>query len=133
MHAHTRAHTHARTHTHAHTHTHKHTHTHTQVNVLLQDAEGKTCLHWCAESIYPEAAQCVQLICKKQRELVGARDSYQRTPLHSCAISGSLASLEVLLANGCDLMAVDGEEHTAAHWATGEHSWVNLFVGFLSI
>ena len=38
---------------------------------MAQDAlEGKTCLHWAAGSDTPSAANCVQLIAKKYRNLV---------------------------------------------------------------
>ena len=41
-----------------------------QVDALVQDSEGKTCLHWAAESRYPSASLCVQLLCRKYKDLV---------------------------------------------------------------
>lgn len=41
------------------------------------------------------------------------------TPLHSCASTGKVESLEVLLSSGADVTALDAEQHTAVHWATG--------------
>jgi len=44
-----------------------------QVDTLSRDAEGKSCLHWAAESLHPSAPNCVQLLCKKQKELIDAQ------------------------------------------------------------
>ena len=40
------------------------------MNIAAQDAEGKTCLHWAAESYYPAAPECIDLLFKKQKELL---------------------------------------------------------------
>ena len=50
-----------------------------------------------------------------------SQDTYQRTPLHSCAIGGTVETLQVLISCECDMAAVDGEQHNAVHWATGEN------------
>lgn len=47
------------------------------------------------------------------------QDSYQRSPLHLCAIGGNTETLHVLLSNGADIASMDGEQHSAVHWATG--------------
>ena len=47
-----------------------------QANLTLQDgSEGKVCLHWAAESAHPAAPNIVQLLCKKQNNLIEAKVS----------------------------------------------------------
>ena len=43
---------------------------------MVQDgSEGKVCLHWAAESAHPAAPNIVQLLCKKQYNLIEAKVS----------------------------------------------------------
>lgn len=47
-----------------------------QASLTAQDgSEGKVCLHWAAESPHPAAPNIIQLICKKQSNLVEAKVS----------------------------------------------------------
>eukprot|EP00731_Ephydatia_muelleri_P031646 Em0023g153a len=89
-----------------------------KVDVRACDMEGKSCLHWAAGSIYPLAPKCLNLIYKKAQDLLYAADVAGKTPLHWCAIGGTVDTLRALLECGLpDVMATDEEQHTAVHWA----------------
>ncbi len=86
---------------------------------MLQDSEGKHCLHYAAESSAQSAHECVQLILKRHKSLLDSADSLGRTPLHTCAMSGTVDTLELLLASGCSLDMLDSSQRGAGHWAAG--------------
>lgn len=47
-----------------------------QASLTAQDgSEGKVCLHWAVESAHPAAPNIVQLLCKKQNNLIEAKVS----------------------------------------------------------
>ena len=85
--------------------------------------EGKSCLHWAAGSIYPLAPKCLNLVNKKAQDLLCAADVGGKTPLHWCAIGGTVDTLRALLECGLpDVVATDEEQRTAVHWAAGQHT-----------
>ncbi len=96
----------------------------TQVDVTTVDSlEGKTALHWATGSATPTSVSCVETLLKKQRSLLEATDSYGRTPLSTCAVSGTSETLQVLVESGCNLTTVDNEQRSPLHWATGKGAW----------
>lgn len=91
-----------------------------QVKLLTKDSnEGKTCLHWAAESTIC-SPNIIRLLCKKKKQLIDDKDAYGRTPLHLAALSGHTEALKVLLDSGCDSSLTDNSQYTAVHWAVGE-------------
>jgi len=46
---------------------------HTQVDVTDRDVDGKTALHWAAECGEGSGGRCVQLLVKRQRDLMKAK------------------------------------------------------------
>ncbi len=82
-------------------------------------AEGKTALHWAAGSATPTSASCITLILKKGRGLLESRDRFGRTPLVTCAVSGCEEGLQALIVGGASVEAIDDEQRTPVHWATG--------------
>jgi ankyrin repeat protein len=89
-----------------------------KVNVLAEDNDGKSCLHWAVEASTPEAVLCVQLLCKTHPELTKQRDQVGRTPLLWACVQSSVSNLSILIDLRDDVTVVDNDEHTAAHWAT---------------
>ena len=47
------------------------------------------------------------------------QDIFGRSPLHCCAKSGSVETLQMLASLNCDLSSVDSEGRTAVYWAIG--------------
>lgn len=52
-------------------------------------------------------------------ELIESADEDGFTPLHLAVIQGNLQLVNLLLANGADVNALDNEGHSVVHWATG--------------
>lgn len=53
-------------------------------------------------------------------ELIESADEDGFTPLHLAVIQGNLQLVNLLLANGADVNALDNEGHSVVHWATGK-------------
>ena len=53
---------------------------HTQVDVTDRDVDGKTALHWAAECGKGSVGRCVQLLVKRQRDLVEAKARHACVP-----------------------------------------------------
>ena len=47
------------------------------------------------------------------------QDGFGRSPLHCCAKSGSVETVQMLVSLNCDLSSVDSEGRTAVYWAVG--------------
>ena len=47
------------------------------------------------------------------------QDGYGRSPLHCCAKSGTVETLQMLVSLNCDLSSVDSEGRTAVYSAVG--------------
>ena len=77
-------------------------------------------MHLAAESDSVSADRLVQLLARKSKAMLEERDSYGRTPLHLAAAAGNTEVVQVLLASGCNLKAVDNDKYTALHWAASE-------------
>ena len=81
------------------------------------DRSGKTALHYCAEN---ENLNCIDQILSAEPKLLNQQDEEGYTPLHLSVISGNRTIVRYLVARGADVDAVDGERHSAVHWATGK-------------
>ena len=81
------------------------------------DRSGKTALHYCAEN---ENLNCIDQILSAEPKLLNQQDEEGHTPLHLSVISGNRTIVRYLVARGADVDAVDGERHSAVHWATGK-------------
>lgn len=53
-------------------------------------------------------------------ELIESADEDGFTPLHLAIIQGNLQLVNLLLANGADLIALDNEGHSVVHRTTGK-------------
>ena len=51
--------------------------------------------------------------------LINEKDAEGYTPLHLAIISGNKTIVEYLLQKGAECNAVDNEQHSLVHWATG--------------
>jgi ankyrin repeat protein len=89
-----------------------------KVNGGDRDVEGKTALHWAAQCTQDGGSSCVQMLLKKHKDLIEAKDTYGLTPLHCAAMAGQIDSMNNLLSAGADISAVDNDNHTVGHWAT---------------
>uniref|UniRef100_A0A1X7VBH3 Uncharacterized protein n=2 Tax=Amphimedon queenslandica TaxID=400682 RepID=A0A1X7VBH3_AMPQE len=88
-----------------------------KANLMAKDSsEGKTCLHWAAESVIA-SSDIISLLCKKRKGLVTELDVHGRIPLHSAATSGNVGAIKSLLDHGSDISAVDNDQYTPMHWA----------------
>lgn len=89
--------------------------------MFKDSSEGKTCLHWAAESAIA-SADIINLLCKKKKGLISEPDIHGRIPLHSAAIGGNVGAIKTLLDYGSDINSVDNDQYTPTHWAVGEQA-----------
>ncbi|KAJ8963272.1 hypothetical protein NQ318_018739 [Aromia moschata] len=85
-----------------------------------QDRTGKSALHYSCTGDNARAAHAADLLVMAAPDLVEEHDEDGFTPLHLAVIAGNMQLVTFLLANGADVRAVDNEQHTVVHWATGE-------------
>lgn len=81
------------------------------------DRTGKSALHYCAEN---ENIKCVEQILEAEPDLLHLQDEEGYTPLHLSVISGNKLVLKYLISKGADVNALDNENHSSIHWATGK-------------
>ena len=81
-----------------------------------KDRTGKTALHYCAEN---QGVSCISQIISSDPSLINEKDDEGYTPLHLAVISGNKAIVKYLISKGADFNAVDNENHSSVHWATG--------------
>ena len=84
-----------------------------------KDRTGKTALHYCAEN---QGVSCISQIISSDPSLINEKDDEGYTPLHLAVISGNKAIVKYLISKGADFNAVDNENHSAVHWATGRNA-----------
>ena len=89
-----------------------------QAKVTARDMNGRTALHHCVENA---DTSCAELLLKTDPSLLSTTDGEGLTPLHMAVIAGNVPLIRLLLKRGASLQCRDQEEHTVAHWATGEH------------
>ncbi|GFW06130.1 hypothetical protein TNCV_4479211 [Trichonephila clavipes] len=82
--------------------------------VASRDRNGKTALHYCAES---GSLPCAQLVLSADPTLLNLPDEDGFTPLHLAIIAGNKAVARVLLKHGADPDRMDKERHSTVHWA----------------
>ncbi|XP_065563053.1 serine/threonine-protein phosphatase 6 regulatory ankyrin repeat subunit A-like [Artemia franciscana] len=80
----------------------------------IQDATGKTVLHYCAEQADIRFAK---EIVGRNPELVNNKDIDGFTALHLGVIAGNSDFVQLVLGCDADLESQDNELHTAVHWA----------------
>ena len=91
-----------------------------------KDRTGKTALHYCAEN---QGVSCISQIISSDPSLINEKDDEGYTPLHLAVISGNKAIVKYLISKGADFNAVDNENHSSVHWATGRN-YVFIFTKF---
>ena len=84
---------------------------------MSRDRTMKSALHYCAENATPSSAE---LVLAAAPELLNARDDDGFTALHLAVIAGNVALVRFLLQRRADVNALDNENHSIVHWATGE-------------
>ena len=82
-----------------------------------KDRTGKTALHYCAEN---QGVSCISQIISSDPSLINEKDDEGYTPLHLAVISGNKEIVKYLISKGADFNAVDNENHSSVHWATGK-------------
>eukprot|EP00967_Tisochrysis_lutea_P070103 scaffold92347_cov36-Tisochrysis_lutea.AAC.1 len=65
--------------------------------------------------------KCIELLLKRQPEVIEATEVHGRTPLMFAATGGSAAAIELLLEKGAAIDARSRDGKTALHWATVAH------------
>lgn len=83
------------------------------VNSRVHDASQSTPMHL---AVVSKVEMIVRNLILAEARL-NERDAYQKTPLHVAAERGNLCTLSILLQNGIDYNAVDGEGNNALHIA----------------
>jgi len=66
--------------------------------------------------------KCAQAVVVAAPESINARDEDGYTALHLAVIAGNKPLIQLLLTNGAQVHALDEEEHSVVHWATGKLS-----------
>lgn len=84
--------------------------------VHRRDRNNRGALHYATSSRDIVAAASVAMVAP---ELIESADEDGFTPLHLAVIQGNLQLVNLLLANGADVNALDNEGHSVVHWATG--------------
>ena len=73
---------------------------------------------------------CISQIISSDPSLINEKDDEGYTPLHLAVISGNKAIVKYLISKGADFNAVDNENHSSVHWATGRNL-ISKFKEFL--
>lgn len=89
-----------------------------QASASDADKTGKSALHYCADNL---ETQCAEMILHKDKDLLNSKDEQGFTPLHMAVIGGNSPLLRLLLKKEADINCLDNENHTVAHWATGDY------------
>ena len=83
-----------------------------------KDQSGKNAVHYCAEN---QNVKCIEQILTAEPALLNDKDEEGYTPLHLAVIAGNKAVIKFLVSKGADVNAVDNEQHSVIHWATGRN------------
>uniref|UniRef100_A0A8C4R226 Inversin n=1 Tax=Eptatretus burgeri TaxID=7764 RepID=A0A8C4R226_EPTBU len=89
-------------------------------NIGIPDADGKTPLHWAANSTQPSAVLTVDCLLQAAPtdSILNWQDYEGRTPLHFAIACGNVTVVEALIASpGCNVTVHDNLFRTSLHWA----------------
>lgn len=77
----------------------------------------KTALHYCAENV---GLSCAEIILNAAPEIIDVADEDGYTILHLAVIAGNVTLVNFLVSKLADINALDAEQHSVIHWATGK-------------
>ena len=88
-----------------------------QVDLHLQDSNGRTALHYCSDN---SSVQPADLLLAADQTLLSAADRDGYTALHLAVMIGNALMVRFLLQRNAPITAVDSEGHGIVHWAIGQ-------------
>lgn len=77
----------------------------------------KTVLHYCAENT---SLNCAEIVLSAAPDIIDVADEDGYTTLHLAVIAGNLPLVNFLISKLADINALDAEQHSVIHWATGK-------------